>query len=195
MGITDNRYDEYFGFTDNEVKEILSYYDLSDHYTSVKEWYDGYQFGNKEIYCPWDVINYCDHLRADPKAWPEDYWSNSSGNAIVRRFIDMADAQTRNEIEQLIAGETIIKEIRQELTYNELDTTIDNLWSVLFTTGYLTQRGRIEGEGKKYRLAIPNRELRELFVSQIREWFKESVGKDRKTLDNQIQYRIRHRLQ
>ena len=184
LGITDNRYDEYFGFTDNEVKEILSYYDLSDHYTSVKEWYDGYQFGNKEIYCPWDVINYCDHLRADPKAWPEDYWSNSSGNAIVRRFIDMADAQTRNEIEQLIAGETIIKEIRQELTYNELDTTIDNLWSVLFTTGYLTQRGRIEGEGKKYRLAIPNRELRELFVSQIREWFKESVGKDRKTLDN-----------
>ena len=184
LGITDNRYDEYFGFADNEVKEILSYYDLSDHYTSVKEWYDGYQFGNKEIYCPWDVINYCDHLRADPKAWPEDYWSNSSGNAIVRRFIDMADAQTRNEIEQLIAGETIIKEVRQEPTYNELDTTIDNLWSVLFTTGYLTQRGRIEGEGKKYRLAIPNRELRELFVSQIREWFKESVGKDRKTLDN-----------
>ena len=184
LGITDNRFDEYFGFTDSEVKEMLSYYELSDHFESVKEWYDGYQFGNKEIYCPWDVINYCDRLRTDPEAWPEDYWSNSSGNAIVRRFIDMADAQTRNEIEQLIAGETITKEIRQELTYNELDTTIDNLWSVLFTTGYLTRRGRIEGEGKKYRLAIPNRELRELFVSQIREWFKESVGKDRKTLDN-----------
>ena len=184
LGITDNRFDEYFGFTDSEVKEMLSYYGLSDHFDSVKEWYDGYQFGNKDIYCPWDVINYCDHLRTDPEAWPEDYWSNSSGNAIVRRFIDMADAQTRNEIEQLIAGETITKEIRQELTYNELDTTIDNLWSVLFTTGYLTQRGRMEGEGKKYRLAIPNRELRELFVSQIREWFKESVGKDRKTLDN-----------
>ena len=184
MSILDKEFDEYFGFTDSEVKEMLSYYGLSDHFDSVKEWYDGYQFGSKEIYCSWDVINYCKKLCADPEAWPEDYWSNSSGNAIVRCFIDMADAQTRNEIEQLIAGETITKEIRQELTYNELDTTIDNLWSVLFTTGYLTQRGRMEGEGKKYRLAIPNRELRELFVSQIREWFKESVGKDRKTLDN-----------
>ena len=182
MSILDKEFDEYFGFTDIEVKEMLSCYGFSDHFDSVKEWYDVYQFGSKEIYCPWDVINYCKKLCADPDAWPEDYWSNSSGNAIVRRFIDMADAQTRNEIEQLIAGETIIKEIRQELTYNELDTTIENLWSVLFTTGYLTQRGRTEG--KKYRLAIPNRELRELFVSQIREWFKESAGKDRKTLDN-----------
>lgn len=182
MSILDKEFDEYFGFTDSEVKEMLSYYDLSDHFDSVKEWYDGYQFGSREIYCPWDVINYCKKLCADPDAWPEDYWSNSSGNAIVRRFIDMADAQTRSEIEQLIVGETITKEIRQELTYNELDTTIENLWSVLFTTGYLTQRGRIDG--KKYRLAIPNRELRELFVSQIREWFKESVGKDRKSLDN-----------
>ena len=182
MSILDKEFDEYFGFTDSEVKEMLSYYDLSDHFDSVKEWYDGYQFGSREIYCPWDVINCCKKLCADPDAWPEDYWSNSSGNAIVRRFIDMADAQTRSEIEQLIVGETITKEIRQELTYNELDTTIENLWSVLFTTGYLTQRGRIDG--KKYRLAIPNRELRELFVSQIREWFKESVGKDRKSLDN-----------
>ena len=182
MSILDKEFDEYFGFTDSEVKEMLSYYDLSDHFDSVKEWYDGYQFGSREIYCPWDVINYCKKLCADPDAWPEDYWSNSSGNAIFRRFIDMADAQTRSEIEQLIVGETITKEIRQELTYNELDTTIENLWSVLFTTGYLTQRGRIDG--KKYRLAIPNRELRELFVSQIREWFKESVGKDRKSLDN-----------
>lgn len=182
MSILDKEFDEYFGFTDSEVKEMLSYYDLSDHFDSVKEWYDGYQFGSREIYCPWDVINYCKKLCADPDAWQEDYWSNSSGNAIVRRFIDMADAQTRSEIEQLIVGETITKEIRQELTYNELDTTIENLWSVLFTTGYLTQRGRIDG--KKYRLAIPNRELRELFVSQIREWFKESVGKDRKSLDN-----------
>ena len=180
LTLTDVRFDEYFGFTDTEVKDMLDYYDLSEHYAEVKEWYDGYRFGNVEVYCPWDVINYCDLLKADPDALPQDYWSNTSGNAMVRRFIDKADTQTRDEIERLIAGDEIVKEIRQELTYNELDSSIENLWSVLFTTGYLTQRGQ---EGKKYRLAIPNNEIRELFISQIREWFRDVSRKDGETLD------------
>lgn len=180
LTLTDVRFDEYFGFTDTEVKDMLEYYGLSEHYGEVKEWYDGYRFGNAEVYCPWDVINYCDLLKVDPDALPQDYWSNTSGNAMVRRFIDKADTQTRDEIERLIAGDEIVKEIRQELTYNELDSSIENLWSVLFTTGYLTQRGQ---EGKKYRLAIPNNEIRELFISQIREWFRDVSRKDGETLD------------
>ena len=180
LTLTDVRFDEYFGFTDTEVKDMLEYYGLSGHYGEVKEWYDGYRFGNVEVYCPWDVINYCDLLKADPNALPQDYWSNTSGNAMVRRFIDKADTQTRDEIERLIAGDEILKEIHQELTYNELDSSIENLWSVLFTTGYLTQRGQ---EGKKYRLAIPNNEIRELFISQIREWFRDVSRKDGETLN------------
>ena len=181
LSVLNTQFDEYFGFTDEEVREILAYYGVPEKYDTVKEWYDGYLFGKKSVYCPWDVLSYCKNLCADSSALPEDYWSNTSGNAIVSRFIDKANRQTRNEIEQLIAGEEIIKEIRQELTYNELDTTIENLWSVLFTTVYLTQRGR--ADGKKYRLAIPNMEIRELFVTQIREWFKETVSHDRETLD------------
>ena len=180
LTLTDVRFDEYFGFTDSEVKDMLEYYGLSEHYGEVKEWYDGYRFGNVEVYCPWDVINYCDLLKADPNALPQDYWSNTSGNAMVRRFIDKADTRTRDEIERLIAGDEIVKEIHQELTYNELDSSIENLWSVLFTTGYLTQRGQ---EGKKYRLAIPNNEIRELFISQIREWFRDVSRKDGETLN------------
>lgn len=171
LSITNVQFDEYFGFTDQDVQQMLSYYGLSEHYEDVKRWYNGYQFGKTAIYCPWDVISYCDNLRVDPSAEPEDYWSNTSSNAIVRKFIDKANKQTKDEIEQLIAGDSIVKEIKQELTYNELDQTIDNLWSVLFTTGYLTQRGR--ESGRKYRLAIPNFEIRELFSSQIREWFKD----------------------
>ena len=180
LTLTDVRFDEYFGFTDTEVKDMLEYYGLSGHYAEVKEWYDGYRFGNVEVYCPWDVINYCDLLKADPNALPQDYWSNTSGNAMVRRFIDKADTRTRDEIERLIAGDEIVKEIHQELTYNELDSSIENLWSVLFTTGYLTQRGQ---EGKKYRLAIPNNEIRELFILQIREWFRDVSRKDGETLN------------
>ena len=135
--ITNVEFDEYFGFTDTEVKEMLSYYGIKECYDTVKEWYDGYQFGETDVYCPWDVINYCKNRCADINALPEDYWSNTSGNAMVRRFIDKADYRTKNEIEQLIAGESIIKEICQDLTYNELDSSIENLWSVLFTTGYL----------------------------------------------------------
>ena len=182
LSVMSPQFDECFGFTDEEVKEMLAYYGLSEHYEQMKQWYDGYLFGNISVYCPWDVINHCRDLRVDSDAFPEDHWSNTSGNGIVRRFIDKANMQTKSEIEQLIAGEEIVKEIRQELTYDELDKTIDNLWSVLFTTGYLTQRGRVDG--RCYRLAIPNREIRELFITQIREWFKDSVGRDKTTLDD-----------
>ena len=182
LSVMSPQFGECFGFTDEEVKEMLAYYGLSEHYEQMKQWYDGYLFGNVSVYCPWDVINHCRDLRVDSDAFPEDYWSNTSGNGIVRRFVDKANMQTKSEIEQLIAGEEIVKEIRQELTYDELDKTIDNLWSVLFTTGYLTQRGRVDG--RCYRLAIPNREIRELFITQIREWFKDSVGRDKTTLDD-----------
>ncbi|MBU5482118.1 AAA family ATPase [Blautia sp. MSJ-19] len=181
LSITNAQFDEYFGFTDSEVKEMLEYYGLSEHYDSVKSWYDGYRFGNEDIYCPWDVISHCDNLRADPNARPEDYWSNTSSNSIVRRFIDKANGKTKDEIERLIAGETIVKEIRQELTYSELDSSIDNLWSVLFTTGYLTQRGTVGDD--KYYLAIPNYEIRKLFIRQIKEWFSKKTRNDGKTLE------------
>ena len=169
LSILNVQYDECFGFTDAEVRKILKDYGLSAHYADMKEWYDGYRFGNTDIYCPWDVIRYSKSLCMDEEAKPEDFWSNSSGNAIVRRFIDKADASTKNEIERLIAGEYIEKEISQELTYEELDDKIENLWSVLFTTGYLTQ---VECVGNHiYQLVIPNKEVREVFVLQIREWF------------------------
>ena len=181
MSITNVQFEEYFGFTDSEVKEMLNYYGLIDHFDSMKAWYDGYRFGNQDVYCPWDVLSHCDNLRANPNARPEDYWSNTSGNAIVRRFIDLANGKTKDEIERLIAGEMILKEINQELTYGELDNSIENLWSVLFTTGYLTQRGMADGD--KYYLVIPNYEIRKLFIRQIREWFRYQAGSDRKTLD------------
>ena len=176
LSIMDTRFDEHFGFTDSEVREILDYYGLSSHLTEIKEWYNGYHFGNADIYCPWDVINYIDELRFDENARPKDYWSNSSGNAIVRRFIDKADTRTKDEIERLISGECIEKEISQELTYDELDNSIENLWSVLFTTGYLTQHGCTQSG--KYRLSIPNKEIRNLFIKKIREWFSDTSKKD-----------------
>ena len=181
LSILNTQYDEAFGFTDGEVKQILEDYDLSDHYPDVKEWYDGYHFGNTDIYCPWDVIRYCKNLGADPAALPEDFWSNSSGNAMVRRFIDKADIRTKNEIERLIAGEDIEKDISQELTYDEIDKSIENLWSVLFTTGYLTHKGCTESG--RYRLAIPNKEVRNLFIRKIREWFSDVTRNDGKTLE------------
>ena len=181
LSILNTQYDEAFGFTDGEVKQILEDYNLSDHYPDVKEWYDGYHFGNTDIYCPWDVIRYCKNLCADPAALPEDFWSNSSGNAMVRRFIDKADIRTKNEIERLIAGEDIEKDISQELTYDEVDKSIENLWSVLFTTGYLTHKGCTESG--RYRLAIPNKEVRNLFIRKIREWFSDVTRNDGKTLE------------
>lgn len=181
LSILNVQYDECFGFTDAEVRKILKDYGLSAHYADMKEWYDGYRFGNTDIYCPWDVIRYSKSLCMDEEAKPEDFWSNSSGNAIVRRFIDKADASTKNEIERLIAGEYIEKEISQELTYEELDDKIENLWSVLFTTGYLTQQGRTDDD--RYRLAIPNKEIRNLFIKKVREWFRDVSKNDGKALD------------
>ena len=181
ISIMDSMYDECFGFTDKEVQEILKYFNLSEHYTDVREWYDGYHFGNTDIYCPWDVIRYCKSLCADPTAKPQDFWSNSSGNALVRSFIDKADVQTKDEIERLIAGEYIEKEISQELTYDEIDKSIANLWSVLFTTGYLTKQG-VTDDGR-VRLSIPNREIKNLFIKKIREWFSDTTANDGKTLE------------
>ena len=162
--------DEYFGFTDSDVKNILEYYELSEHYDEIKMWYDGYRFGNVEVYCPWDVINYCDELRINNMAQPQNYWSNTSSNEAVKRFIQETDKGTvRKEIEKLIAGETIVKEIHQELTYQDMYASIENLWSVLFTTGYLTQTGR--KDANTFMLTIPNMEIRNIFLTQIMEYF------------------------
>ena len=182
LSISDARFDEQFGFTDFEVTQILNTYHLEEHLQETKEWYDGYRFGDADVYCPWDVINHVDRLCGDPKASPQSYWINTSGNDLVKRFIDKADKTTRNEIERLIHGESIEKAIRLELTYDEIDTTIDNLWSVLFTTGYLTQTFRAEKE--IYSLKIPNKEIKEVFILQIQEWFKNIIQKDTRPLQN-----------
>ena len=180
LSITDSRFDEHFGFTDAEVKALLDDYNLTAHYGETKEWYDGYRFGSVDVYCPWDVINHVDRLCGEPNAEPQAYWINTSGNDLVKRFVDKADKTTQGEIERLIAGEAIEKAVRLELTYNEIDNSIDNLWSVLFTTGYLTQAGKIERS--VYKLIIPNREVREVFILQIQEWFKETVVHDEKPM-------------
>ena len=180
FSITDQYFDEYFGFTDKEVKEILQYYKVPEAFNQTKKWYDGYRFGNTDIYCPWDVINHCRALKIEPDATPQPYWINTSGNYIVKRFIEKANQQTRREIEQLIEGKAIQKEIRLELTYNELDITIENLWSVLFATGYLTQQGK--PQGRTYSLIIPNESIRQIFIEQIQEWFKETTRKDENRL-------------
>ena len=195
LSITDVKLDEYFGFTDDEVRELLEYYGQSNRYKVVKEWYDGYKFGNVDVYCPWDVINYCDDLRYEPKSRPKNYWINTSGNDIIRKFLEKADDTTKWEIEQLIAGNIIEKEIHQELTYAELDTSIDNLWSFLFATGYLTYR-RVDlpsetddldeddfeddSDPKRGMLAlvIPNREIRSIFKKQVYTWFEDRARKD-----------------
>lgn len=182
LSVTDPRFDEYFGFTDSEVRELLDYYELSGHYGQIKEWYDGYRFGNAEVYCPWDVINYCDILRADLEAQPQNYWSNTSNNDVVRQFLQKADSgSAKKEIERLIAGEVITKEIHQELTYKDMYQSIENIWSVLLTTGYLTQRGK--PDGMKLPLAIPNMEIRDIFITQIMSLFRESVQKDGEMLN------------
>lgn len=173
LSITDTRFDEQFGFTDTEVRKLLLDYHLNERFEEVKEWYDGYHFGNADVYCPWDVINFVDRAKDDREAKPEAYWINTSGNDLVKRFIDKANKTTKSEIERLINGEAIEKELRLDLTYEEVDQSIENLWSVLFTTGYLTQSGR--NENGAYRLIIPNREVREVFRLQINEWFKKSI--------------------
>ena len=173
LSITDTRFDEQFGFTDTEVRTLLSDYQMEDRFAEVKEWYDGYHFGNADVYCPWDVVNFVDRAKDDREAKPEAYWINTSGNDLVKRFIDKANKTTKSEIERLINGEAIEKELRLELTYEEIDQSIENLWSVLFTTGYLTQTGRPKDGA--YRLIIPNREVREVYRLQINEWFKKSI--------------------
>ena len=176
LSVTDVRFDEYFGFTDSEVRELLDYYGLSRHYETIREWYDGYHFGDIDVYCPWDVICYCDKLRADDHALPEDYWKNTSSNDVIRHFLEQARGMTKKEIEDLISGSTVTKAINQELTYKDLYSSTDNMWSVLFTTGYLTQRGR--PEGKELTLAIPNREIQDIFTEQISTWFLDTARKD-----------------
>ena len=183
--IVDIDHDEQFGFTDDEVMKLLSDYDRSERYPDAKEWYDGYHFGNADIYCPWDVINFTKKLVTDPSARPSAFWINSSGNDMVKRFVDKADQTTRDEIEKLVAGGFVEKQLRLDLTYDEIDNTIDNLWSVLFTTGYLTKIGEVkvpDSESYAYRLVIPNKEVREVFILQIQEWFKAVVAKDDDTM-------------
>ena len=176
FSITDARFDEQFGFTEDEVKKMLKDYQLEDRLAEIKEWYDGYHFGEADIYCPWDVINRVDDLCDKPKEPPKCYWINSSGNALVKRFVSIANRTTQDEIERLIAGEPIEKSVRLDLTYDEIDKSIDNIWSVLFTTGYLTQVGMTE-QGA-YKLVIPNKEVRSVYISQIKDWF------DQKIVDN-----------
>ncbi len=183
--IVDIDHDEQFGFTDDEVIKLLSDYDRSERYPDVKEWYDGYHFGNADIYCPWDVINFAKKLVSDPSARPSAFWINSSGNDMVKRFVDKADQTTRDEIEKLVAGGFVEKQLRLDLTYDEIDNTIDNLWSVLFTTGYLTKIGEVkvpDSESYAYKLVIPNKEVREVFILQIQEWFKAVVANDDDTM-------------
>lgn len=180
--IKDVQYHEYFGFTDVEVRKMLEYYGFMEQYGIIKEWYDGYRFSDLEIYCPWDVISYCHAFKMSPAIKPQNYWVNTSSNDIIRRFVSRAKSVTRNEIETLIAGGSVKKEIRQDLTYRDLDSDMDNLWSLLFTTGYLTQCG--EDDEDRTRLVILNREIRWVFVEQIRKWFKEETAKDSKKLEN-----------
>ncbi len=181
FSITDTQSDERFGFTDSEIRAIAERFGCTDKLCLIREWYDGYHFGNADVYCPWDVINYIHLLRSEPEALPRPFWINTSGNDIIRSFVQTAKAGTRKELERLIDGETIPKKINQELTYRDLYTSIDNLWSVLFSTGYLTQHG--SGDGETFDLAIPNLEIRKIFVDQIQEWFQQEARRDTPALD------------
>ena len=177
--ITDVDFDENFGFTDDEVKELLHYYGQDTHYETVKEWYDGYRFGNADVYCPWDVINYCDAHRRNPMLPPGNYWTNTSGNDVLKHFIESAGAAkglAKTDLERLVNGEIVEKDIREDLTYNELYASMDNLWSTLFMAGYLTHKGRVDT--KRYRLAVPNREIRNIITEQVLALFKQNVEKD-----------------
>lgn len=177
--ILDEEYDETFGFVDDEVKEMLHYYGQDTHYETVKEWYDGYRFGNADVYCPWDVINYCDAHRRNPMLPPENYWTNTSGNDVLKHFIESAGAAkglAKTDLERLVNGEIVEKDIREDLTYNELYASTDNLWSTLFMAGYLTHKGRVDT--KRFRLAVPNREIRNIITEQVLALFKQNVEKD-----------------
>ena len=181
FSINDTRFSDYFGFTNDEVREMLSYYGIIDKYETTKAWYDGYLFGKTEIYCPWDVLNHCDTVVNTDDIEPQAYWINSSGNDIIRKFIEMANSTTKSELELLIAGNTVVKTIKQELTYADLYSSIENMWSILYMTGYLTKRSI--PERKQFELAIPNLDIREIFEEQIYEWFKDFSRKDSSTLN------------
>lgn len=183
--ILDAEYDETFGFVDDEVKEMLHYYGQDTHYETVKEWYDGYRFGNADVYCPWDVINYCDAHRRNPMLPPENYWTNPSGNDVLKHFIESAGAAkglAKTDLERLVNGEIVEKDIREDLTYNELYASMDNLWSTLFMAGYLTHKGRVDT--KRFRLAVPNREIRNIITEQVLALFKQNVEKDGQLLND-----------
>lgn len=183
--ILDEEYDETFGFVDDEVKEMLHYYGQDTHYETVKEWYDGYRFGNADVYCPWDVINYCDAHRRNPMLPPENYWTNTSGNDVLKHFIESAGATkglAKTDLERLVNGEIVEKDIREDLTYNELYASMDNLWSTLFMAGYLTHKGRVDT--KRFRLAVPNREIRNIITEQVLALFKQNVEKDGQLLND-----------
>lgn len=183
--ILDEEYNETFGFVDDEVKEMLHYYGQDTHYETVKEWYDGYRFGNADVYCPWDVINYCDAHRRNPMLPPENYWTNTSGNDVLKHFIESAGAAkglAKTDLERLVNGEIVEKDIREDLTYNELYASMDNLWSTLFMAGYLTHKGRVDT--KRFRLAVPNREIRNIITEQVLALFKQNVEKDGQLLND-----------
>ena len=181
--ISDVKFDEFFGFTDEEVRAMLSAYGLESHYDETREWYDGYRFGGQDVYCPWDVINYCDDLRSDPQAEPKAYWLNTSGNAMVRELVDKsADGTTQMEIERLIEGETITKTLNEQLTHNEISSSINNIWSLLYMTGYLTTTQR--PSGGRYALRIPNREVREIYMKQVLSWFEDKASAETDKLTN-----------
>ena len=181
--ISDVKFDEFFGFTDEEVRAMLSAYGLENHYEETREWYDGYRFGGQDVYCPWDVINYCDDLRSDPQTEPKAYWLNTSGNAMVRALVDKsADGTTQMEIERLIEGETITKTLNEQLTHNEVDASIENIWSLLYMTGYLTAVDY--PDGNRYELRIPNREVRQIYMQQVLSWFNHKVESETDKLTN-----------
>ncbi|MDY4494210.1 MAG: AAA family ATPase [Erysipelotrichaceae bacterium] len=181
LSILDSRFNDSFGFTENEVKDLLTYYNYEEYFPETKQWYDGYRFGDIDIYCPWDVISYVDLLNISSNKTPQSFWINTSSNDLVKRFIYMADKTTRDDIERLVAGEVIEKEVHLELTYDEIDNSIDNLWSVLFTTGYLTQVG--VNDNGYYKLKIPNEEIRTVYKKQIREWFNTTIQEDSNNLN------------
>ena len=176
--ISDVRYDEYFGFTNADVDQLLEFYGLSSYKNMIRDWYDGYRFGDTDVYCPWDVINYCDELLAAPNTPPKNYWANTSGNDLVRRMLKNASLTTKNEVEELLNGGQITKRIKQELTYREIDDSIEHVWSVLYATGYLTGKHAEQEDADIFRLWIPNGEIRKLFYELVEDWFREVTRSD-----------------
>ena len=173
--ISDVRYDEYFGFTDSDVDKLLEFYGLSSYKSVIRDWYDGYRFGDSEVYCPWDVINYCDELLAAPDTPPKNYWANTSGNSLILRLLEQADQTTKDEVEELLNGGKITKRVRQELTYRDVEESTENMWSVLYAAGYLTGKHRDQADADIFILWIPNGEIRKLFYELVQDWFQETT--------------------